>query len=420
MTRQSPPPPSHRFLPLLLIISAIPLFGCSLTERFSSLLPGSSPEMSLEEALAIEPEDGRPMVLEEMGPPDAFSITFDELEGQIVRWESWSYFDFNTQFDFIDGELLWRIELEPVEDGSIYAHWYDPLEFQAGMSRSQVESLLSDQELLEVDLDALDLEGGLILAGDQILLGFQDDQLFYVETVILSPDPEGEPLVGLPTQEEQPTAEPTIEPITEPTLQPTAEPTTEPTIPSLIRLEDDFEGENALAIPLFTEDFMEYGVIDGEGILTSHLPGGVLVAYYEQPELADFLLEVELRPLGFVEGSKAGILFRSEYPDAGASYYYLISINPVDQQIWFEAWHGGEWAVREIKVIPEELLPPYGIYHLKIDCQGDRIRVYLDEGLAAEFTSELLPDPGYFGLIIISARDPETVAFDNLVISEQP
>ena len=419
MTRQSPPPPFPRFLPMILFLAALPLFGCSLLDRFSGLFSGSPPEMSVEEALAVDPADGRPTVLEEMGPPDAFSITFDELEGQIVRWESWSYFDFNTQFDFIDGELLWTIELEEVPDGSIYAHWYDPLEFQAGMSAAQVRNLLADQELLEVNLASLDLEGGLVLAGDQILLGFQDDQLFYVETVILSPDPEGEPLAGLSTQADQPTAEPTAEPTLEPTVQPTAEPTPEPTI-SPVRLADNFEGDTPLAVPLFTDYFQEYGVIDGEGILTSHFPGGVLVAYYPEPALEDFILEVEVHPLGFVEGSKAGVLFRAEQPDAGADQYYMISIDPVGQQIWFEVWHGGVWAQSQTAKIPEDLVPTYGIYQLTVDCQGESIRVFLGDGLVAEFTSSLIMEPGYFGLSMVSARDPETVTFDNLIVTEQP
>lgn len=401
--------PSPRIFPIILLIALL-ITACS---------PKAAPDsMSLEEALSVQPDDGRPTVLEEMGPPDAFTIEFQELEGQVVRWETWSYFDFNTQFDFIDGELLWTVELEEVEDGSIYAHWYHPLDFQAGMSQAEVESLLLDQELLEVDLGALDLEGGLLLAGDQILLGFQDDQLAYVETVILSPDPDGEPLAELP--DPQPELEPTQEPTIDPTPEPTLAPTPQPTAVQRVSFEDDFEGEDPLAIPLFGESVMEYGVIDGEGVLTSHFPGGILLVYYPQPELKDFILEVEIRPLGFAEGSSVGILFRSEYPDGGADYYQMIAVLPIEGQIAFRTWQGGEWAQVELQPIPEDLLPAYGIYQLKIDCQGDQIQVFLGDELAAEFTSSLILEPGYFGLAITSARDPETVAFDNLIITDHP
>ncbi len=417
MTRKKVSPPHHKFLPSLFLIIFLTLTGCGIFDRTETAEPDEMP-MSLDQALEIESQDSRPTVIEELGPPDAFSIKFQELAGQSVRWESWSYFDLGAQFDFIDGELIWSVELEPVADGSIYAHWYDPLEFQARMTPADIAILFPEIDFTEIDLSTLDAEGTRVVAGEQLLLGFQDGELVYVETFILSPDPDGEPLVGLPAETEQ--EQPSPEPTSPPTLEPTLEPTPEPTEAQLSILEDDFEGDTALAISLFGEDFMEYGVIDGEGALTSHFPGGILVAYYLQPELADFILEVDLRPLGFAAGSKAGILFRSEYPGGGANYYNMLSILPNEEKISFQVWLGGEWIQDQTRNIPEELIPPYGIYRMKIDCQGDQIRVYLGDELAAEFSSDLIVDPGYFGLTIQSSRDPETVLFDNLSITAHP
>ncbi|TFG49931.1 MAG: DUF1080 domain-containing protein [Anaerolineales bacterium] len=410
MTLKPAPSPIRKFLPYILILISLPLLGCNLLNRIG--IGSSDPDtMSVEEALEITPLDSRPTMLEEMGPPDAFTITFQDLEGQIVRWESWSYFDYTSQFDFIDGELLWNIELEPVPDGSIFAHFYDPADFVAGMTPAQVKDLLSDQELLEVNLAALDQEGALALAGDQILLGFDHNQLVYVETVILSPDPDGLPLAD-------------FEPVLDVEVQP-AETDSDPTESAPVEsdpalFQDDFEGDTALAKPIFDTSFMEYGVIDGQGILTTHYVQAVMVAYYDAPVLKDFILEVDIRPLGFVQGAKAGVMFRSENPTVGADYYYTISVMPSDQQIRFESWYGGEWAVWEFQDIPQDLIPKYGIYKLKIDCQDDSIRVYLSDQLAAEFTNSLIQDPGNFGLTIVSSRVPETVAFDNLVITEHP
>ncbi len=75
--------------------------------------------MSLEAALAIEVEDRRNEVLRLLGAPDAFTLVFEELQGQVVRSEQWSYLDFESRFDFVDGELLSTVDLEPVPDGSI-------------------------------------------------------------------------------------------------------------------------------------------------------------------------------------------------------------------------------------------------------------------------------------------------------------
>ena len=400
MTHRSLPLSTRKLLPYILILLFIPLLGCNLLDRITNRSP--DPEtISLEEALQVTPLDSRPTVMEEMGPPDAFVLKFMELDGQIVRWETWSYFDFTTQFEFVDGELLWTVELEEVPDGSIFAHWYDPAIFQPGMSSGDITELLFEQDLLEIDLASLDLEGSLVLAGDQILLGFENDQLVYVETLILSPDPEGLPLAELGSGPE-----------TEGQLAEAS--------PGSILLQDAFETESPQAKPAFEEGFMEYSNIDGEGLLTTQYIQAVMMAYYETPIAKDFVLEVDIRPLGFVKGAKAGVMFRSESPNIESDYYYIISVMPSDQQIRFEAWYEDEFAVWEYQNIPEDLIPKNGIYQMKVDCQGDSIRVYLSDQLAAEFTNSLISDPGYFGLTIVSSRIPETAAFDNLLVIDHP
>lgn len=186
--------PRRKFPLILFLISSLVLFGCVLTRGVSEFVGRISPfyeEMSLEEALAVPPEDRRPTVLEEMGAPDTFTVQFQELEGETIRYETWSYYDFQSRFDFIDGELLWTAELEPLPDGSLFPHYYQPEDFQAGMSVEEVRDLLEGRELLEIDLAEGDIPGGLGLVGDQILLGFDQDRLVYLETMALSPDEGG-------------------------------------------------------------------------------------------------------------------------------------------------------------------------------------------------------------------------------------
>lgn len=199
MAVQVPGPP--RKVPLVLILlGSLFLLGCALTQSLSELISQVSPfseQMTLEEALAVPPEDRRPTVLEEMGAPDTFTIQFQELEGETVRFESWSYFDFQSRFDFVDGELLWTADLEPLPDGSLFPHYYHPADFQAGMTADEVRELLGGRELLEIDLAEGDIPGGLGMVGDQILLGFDQGGLVYVETLALSPDETGGE-IGLP------------------------------------------------------------------------------------------------------------------------------------------------------------------------------------------------------------------------------
>ena len=153
--------------------------------------------MPLDQALNTVMEDHRPQVLRQMGPPDTFRILFAEANGKPLRRDEWSYFDDKTRFDFINGNLLWTINLDPMPDAAINAATYDPLSFTDGMTEEAARALLSDRNLAPVDLGsagfspadqaALGITGCDILAGDQIILGFDHDKLVYVETFALAP-----------------------------------------------------------------------------------------------------------------------------------------------------------------------------------------------------------------------------------------
>jgi hypothetical protein len=153
--------------------------------------------MPLNIAFATNPQDNRPQMLKQMGPPDSFTITFLKANGIPMRQEEWSYFDDKTRFDFLNGNLLWTINLQPMPDMVITAITYDPLSFKDGMTEAEVRTLLSDRNLAPIDLTSagftpadlteLGLTGAEILAGDQILLGFDQGKLVYVETFALVP-----------------------------------------------------------------------------------------------------------------------------------------------------------------------------------------------------------------------------------------
>ena len=133
-------------------------------------------------------EDRRPDLQAELGGPDAFVVTVDEVGGRAVRFESWMYYEAATQIDMVDGEVLWTIDVEPLPDGTLYPLQYDPGEFILLASMSDVQAGLVDVDLVEVSVGEEVVPGGVFLAGDQLLLGFVDDRLVYVETFPLAPE----------------------------------------------------------------------------------------------------------------------------------------------------------------------------------------------------------------------------------------
>ncbi len=177
---------------------AIPVLGLLLLScNLTNLLLGDEIDLAagiIEEAMTAGLSDDRPGVMEELGRPDAFDISIVQIEGGEVRMESWRYFQYGTRVDFVDGEAVWTMEIDPVPDGTLFAAWYDPLAFEAGMTVEEASALATRASpagmvpvYIDISQGGEDLAGGLMLAGDQILLGLENGRLVYVETLAMVP-----------------------------------------------------------------------------------------------------------------------------------------------------------------------------------------------------------------------------------------
>lgn len=162
------------------------------------LFPQELPEYSLEEVLAEQTIDDRPELIGYLGLPDAFTISEIMLEGTPVRVETWRYFAFGTRVDFVDGEATWTMDIEPAPEDSILPAWYDPLAFEMGMSPEEAARVAASASPAGMSPESLSLAGageefasGLMLVGDQIILGLDETGLIYVETIGLFPEGEG-------------------------------------------------------------------------------------------------------------------------------------------------------------------------------------------------------------------------------------
>lgn len=118
-----------------------------------------------------DPVDDRPGVTELLGQPLGFKVTFEEVEGVVVRFESWIYPELRTRVDFIDGEALWTIELEPVPDDTFFPGWYDPLAFSAAMPRDAAVALVTAASPARMGPEAIPLDdAGPEFAGATMLV----------------------------------------------------------------------------------------------------------------------------------------------------------------------------------------------------------------------------------------------------------
>ena len=388
--------PSRTTAYLVLTCLLFAALACNLSPSAPGEEPLSQSEMTLAEALEVSPQDQRPEVLRLMGLPDSITITWQQLEGQEVRLEEWSYFDSQTRFDFVDGELAWTIDIDPAPDGTLFAHPYDPLDFNSTMTVEDVRALLAGQELVEESLAEAEAPGGLALMGDQILLGFDGGRLVFVQTFALSPD--GSVTAGLPANGAQ-------------------DPTTLPPAPGppAILLTDTFEGSSP-AQPLFGPQFMTFAEQSGEGVLTALSAGGVLPILYSDAVLSDFALEVDVRLAQAQAASTAGVILRSQKTADGLTSYYHFTIQPVAREVRLDLWQGGRWTTLASSAIPDGVVVSGAIDRLRVEADGAELRMFVNQALLLDVDDGSLTAPGIVGLSLIASTNPESVYFDNLRI----
>lgn len=151
---------------------------------------GGEGEVTLEDVAGFESVDRRSELLSELGAPDAFVITVDELGGEVSRLESWTYYEAGSQIDLIDGEILWNVEIDDLPDGSLLPLTYSPMEFEMLASVDDTLAALDGVDLIQLEAATAEFEvdGSELWAGEQLALAFVDDALVYVEAFALAPE----------------------------------------------------------------------------------------------------------------------------------------------------------------------------------------------------------------------------------------
>ena len=131
--------------------------------------------------------------IQDYGYPDAFSILFyrqndDNNQVQDIRLETWTMLDDDLELTFLNGTLT---ETEAMEDQLVpyYPAEYRPELFSANMSLDEVLTAAGIEEYLVVPLEDELLKDSEVYYAGQLMFGLKDDQLRYIETVILEETP---------------------------------------------------------------------------------------------------------------------------------------------------------------------------------------------------------------------------------------
>lgn len=136
---------------------------------------------------------GAEQLLELLGAPDAFVVSFesDEVDGPLIRRETWQYLEAGSEFELVDGEVMSfaPLELDPADESKVWlsAGWLDPRDFGPDTTLDVIASMLGDADVLVRTELPDDLGGLTAYAGDQLLVVFEGDRLAHAETFLLAP-----------------------------------------------------------------------------------------------------------------------------------------------------------------------------------------------------------------------------------------
>lgn len=126
------------------------------------------------------------IVVDAFGWPDSFTIfTVDDVENNTVRLETWNYHLGKISFTFIEGVFSNEGIIAGLPAEGFYPTPYQPDQFPLGASLAFIRERLADNEMVLIkgfeDLH----EGMQLYGGQQLILGFVDNHLFYVDAMAL-------------------------------------------------------------------------------------------------------------------------------------------------------------------------------------------------------------------------------------------
>jgi hypothetical protein len=105
---------------------------------------------------------------------------------QDFRLEIWTYNRTGKEITILNGKLVEQTEIEPAA-ASLLPMPYHPEQFASGMDATAVVSAANLGEYIRapLDIEETEIDGGTLLFGQQIVFGFQGDDLRYVESFAL-------------------------------------------------------------------------------------------------------------------------------------------------------------------------------------------------------------------------------------------
>ena len=215
--------------------------------------------------------------------------------------------------------------------------------------------------------------------------------------------------------------DPSTEPLTGENVETSQD---EVTTKNALIFSEDFDSDDTLAVPVFSDKYMHFYRPKGFGYIESTSYTSVLPIMFPEIKLGDFIVEFDFKMPEAYDDSRCGLIFRSD-PDItdGLDEYYALFLYSKINQVKMGVWIDNDWALSEYM---EPDLPFYqgsDLNHVRLEVSGESQKVYINGVFLANFSNQTLKDPGLIGLFLypsseIDEGEVDYVLFDNFQVFE--
>jgi len=187
---------------------------------------------------------------------------------------------------------------------------------------------------------------------------------------------------------------------------------------------EDFDSDNTIAVPVFSDEYMHFFRPKGFGYIESTSYTGVLPIMFPEIKLGDFIVEFDFKMPESYDDSRCGLIFRSD-PDItdGLDEYYALFLYPKINQVKMGVWIDDDWAFSEYMEPDSHFFQGSDLNHVKLEVSGESQKVYINGVFLANFNNQALKEPGLIGLFLypsdaIDEGEVDYVFFDNVQVFE--
>jgi len=201
-------------------------------------------------------------------------------------------------------------------------------------------------------------------------------------------------------------------------------PQDEKTTKNVLIFSEDFDSDDTIAVPVFSDEYMHFFRPKGFGYIESTSYTGVLPIMFPEIKLGNFIVEFDFKMPEAYDDSRCGLIFRSD-PDItdGLDEYYALFLYPKSNQVKMGVWIDDDWAFSEYMEPDPHFHQGSDLNHVRLEVSGESQKVYINGVFLANFSNQTLIDPGLVGLFLypsaaITEGEVDYVFFDNFQVFE--